>query len=136
MSASTWQLLADSVLVLHATLVLFVVGMLGLVVVGNHLGWGFVNRWWLRVLHLAAIATVVAEAWLGLACPLTTLEHELRQQAGGAASGQGFIEQWVQRLLYYEAPAWVFGLAYTAFGLVVLWAWWRYPPRRRGHGRA
>jgi hypothetical protein len=50
-------------------------------------------------------------------------------KAGSAAYGQSFIEHWVQRVLYYEAPFWVFTLVYTAFGLLVLAAWWYFPPR-------
>jgi hypothetical protein len=37
----------------------------------------------------------------------------------------------VHRLLYYDAPWWVFTLAYTAFALLVLLAWWYFPPRFR-----
>ena len=134
MSPAVLRLLADVVLVLHAALVLFVVLGLVLIVLGNRLGWGFVNGPVLRGLHLAAIATVVLEAWVGVTCPLTTLEAWLRAEAGVAPHGQGFVEHWVQRLLYYDAPAWVFVVAYTAFGAAVLWAWWRYPPRRGARG--
>jgi membrane protein implicated in regulation of membrane protease activity len=37
--------------------------------------------------------------------------------------------------LYYEAPFWVFTLAYTAFAILVLLAWWRFPPRRGSQAR-
>jgi hypothetical protein len=47
---------------------------------------------------------------------------------------KSFIEHWVQRVVFYEAPFWVFVLAYTAFGLLVAWAWWRFPPRRNARG--
>jgi hypothetical protein len=43
-----------------------------------------------------------------------------------------FIEHWLQRILYYEAPAWVFTLGYTLFGLVVVATWWYFPPRFNG----
>lgn len=122
-------LLADAVLLLHAALVLFVVGALPLIVLGNARGWRFVNAWGFRAAHLAVIAVVVAEAWLGIECPLTTLEAWLRLQAGQTVHGQGFIAHWVGRALFYEAPAWVFTLVYTAFGAAVAAAWWRWPPR-------
>ena len=111
--------LADAVLVLHTAIVLFVVGGLVLVVLGNALGWRWINRWWFRLLHLGAIAVVVAESWLGLVCPLTALEAWLRTQAGAAVHGQGFIEHWLQRLLFYSAPPWVFMLAYSVFFALV-----------------
>ncbi len=127
-------LLADLVLALHVAVVLFVVGGLVLVVAGNRLGWAWVNRWWLRLAHLGAIAYVAAQAWWGLECPLTTLERWLRAQAGGSTYGGEFMAHWLQRLLYWDAPAWVFTLAYTLFALAVAAAWWRYPPRRRPPG--
>lgn len=122
--------LADAVLVLHVAIVLFVVGGLVLVVGGNLAGWRWVNHWWLRLAHLAAIGTVVAEAWLGITCPLTTWEIALRGAAGQPAYAGGFLQHWLHRLLYWDAPAWVFTLAYTVFGLAVAWAWWRWPPQR------
>jgi hypothetical protein len=36
----------------------------------------------------------------------------------------------VSRLLYHDAPPWVFIVAYTLFGLLVAAAWWIFPPRR------
>ena len=120
-------LLANAVLALHLALVVFVVGGLVLIVAGNLAGWRWVNRPALRLLHAAAIATVIAEAWFGLTCPLTTLEMWLRQRAGAPTYGGGFIEHWLQWLLYYEAPAWVFVLVYTVFGLLVAAAWLYFP---------
>jgi hypothetical protein len=128
--AVPYQLLADVVLAIHFAVVLFVIGGLAAIVIGNRCGWPFVNGWWFRGAHLAAIAVVVAQAWLGIVCPLTTLESALRVKAGGAGYETSFIEHWVTKLLYYDAPAWVFAAAYTLFGLAVVAAWWRYPPRR------
>lgn len=125
-----YALLADLVLVLHLGIVLFVVGGLVAIVVGNHLSWAWVNRWGFRAAHLGAIGVVVLESWLGLTCPLTELEWWLRAHAGAPLHGQGFVANGLQRLLFFEAPGWVFGVADTLFGLLVAAAWWRYPPRR------
>jgi hypothetical protein len=126
-----YQLLADAVLVLHFAVVVFVIGGLGAVVAGNLRGWSWVNGWLFRLAHLAAIGFVVAQSWLGQLCPLTTLESWLRVQGGSTAYAGSFVEHWVRRIMFYEAPAWVFTVAYTAFGLLVLVAWWYFPPRRR-----
>lgn len=134
---SIYQLLADIVLTLHTLVVVFVIGGLVLIVWGNLRAWSWVNTLGFRGAHLAAIAVVVAESWIGLVCPLTALEVWLREKAGAATYAGGFIEHWLQRLLYYDAPSWVFTLAYTLFGLAVLAAWWRFPPRRfRSDSRA
>ena len=125
-----YQLLADIVLVLHFAVVVFVVGGLMAVLVGNWLGWRWVNNLWFRLAHLAAIGYVVVQSWFGITCPLTTLESWLREQAGLPSYSESFIEHWVQGLLFYQAPFWVFALVYTVFGALVLLSWWLYPPRR------
>lgn len=130
-----YQLLADAVLVLHLGIVLFVVGAFVAIVAGNLRGWRWVNRTGFRLLHLGAIALVVVQSWTGTTCPLTALESWLRARAGTAVYAEGFIEHWVQWLLFYDAPTWLFTLVYTLFGLLVAAAWWYFPPesrRRRG----
>lgn len=127
----TLLLLADAVLVLHAAVVLFVVAGLALIILGNLRGWGWVNQVYFRLLHLLAIALVLAEAWLGIPCPLTTLEMWLRAQAGAATYSGGFIAHWLHRLLFYDLPPWVFVLAYSLFALLVAASWLWFPPRRR-----
>lgn len=127
-SGPPYHLLADIVLLVHTSIVLFVVGGLVLVVSGNLLGWPWVNRLWFRLLHLAAIAIVVAGSWLDITCPLTTLESWLRVRAGSVGYKASFIEHWLQQLLFYEAPTWVFVVVYTVFGLLVVAAWRYFPP--------
>lgn len=125
-----WRLLADAVLVLHLGVVSFVLGGLLAIVAGNLRGWHAVNRPGFRCLHLGAIGFVVVQSWLGQTCPLTTLESWLRQRGAAVGYEGGFIEHWVHAAMFFRAPAWVFVAAYTAFGLLVAWAWWRWPPRR------
>ena len=130
-----YRLLADAVLVLHAGIVVFIVGGLAAIVIGNLLGWRWVNRRGLRIAHLVAIAIVVAESWFGAVCPLTTLEMGLRAEARSPTYAGSFIEHWLQRLLYYTAPGWAFVLAYSVFGLAVAATWWYFPPERRAARR-
>ena len=128
--AVPYQLFADIVLCLHFAFVVFVVAGLVLIVVGNLLGWKWVNSFWFRFAHLAAIVAVVLESWFGVVCPLTDLEMWLRARAQETTYAGSFIEHWVQSFLFYSAPPWVFALAYTAFGAAVAAAWWYFPPGR------
>ena len=128
-------LLANGVLLLHVGVAAFVVAGLLLIIFGNLGHWGWVNNAWLRIAHLAAICIVVAESWLGFVCPLTTLEMWLRARAGQASYESGFMEHWLQQLLYYRAPPWVFIAAYTVFALLVLASWWYFPPRFKSRVR-
>ncbi len=130
-----YQTLANAVLLLHFAVVIFVVLGLPAVLFGNWRGWAWANQFGWRVLHLLAIAVVVLQAWLGRYCGLTILESSLREKAGQVGYERSFIEYWVQRLLYVEGPLWVFALIYSVFGVLVAWAWWRFPPTARSAPR-
>jgi hypothetical protein len=127
---TVYRILADAVLYLHAGFVLFVVAGLLLVLAGGTLGWRWVRNRRFRILHLIAIGVVVLQAWLGVLCPLTRIEVVLRARAGEAVYSGSFIAYWVERLLYYDAPPWVFSSLYTVFGVLVIasWLWVRPQP--------
>ena len=128
---SQWLLIfADALLILHTILVAFVI--LGLVATfaGYFLNWRWVRNFWFRLSHLAVIAIVVLQSWLGVLCPLTSWEMALRAKAGEAGYEGSFIQHWLQSILYYSAPDWVFSLAYTVFGALVLASWFVVRPER------
>jgi len=136
MNSHSYQLLANAVLVAHAGVVLFIVAGLVLILLGGRFGWRWVHNVRFRALHLLAIVCVVAEAWLDIVCPLTSLEQWLRERAGQPAHGGHFIAFWLGRLLFFEAPPWVFIASYSLFALVVIASWLIVPPRsmkRRSH---
>ena len=120
-------MIADLLVVVHFAIVLFIVGGLVAVWLGAALGWRWVRNPWFRYLHLAAIGYVALEALLGIACPLTVWEDLLR----GGARADSFVGRWVRRLLYYDAPEWVFTVAYVAWALATLATLRLVPPRRR-----
>ena len=125
------RLLADLLLILHVAVVLFIAGGLVAIAVGGALGWRWVRLFWWRVLHLAAMGFVAAGAVIGWICPLTVWEDALRRRVGETGYGTGFVQYWLERLLYHDWPDWAFTVLYlTVFGAILL-AWWRVPPRRR-----
>ena len=126
---SPYQLLADAVLLSHTLFAASVVAGLLLTVIGGRRGWEWVRNPWFRIAHLVGIGVVAAQAWAGLICPLTTLEMWLRRQTGETSYQGSFIQHWLQRLLYVDAPLWAFAVAYTLFGALVVAAWVWYPPR-------
>jgi polyferredoxin len=125
-----YEYLADAVLLTHFAVVVFVVGGLAVVVVGNWVGWRWVNGWWFRLSHLIVIAIVVAQAWIGEICPLTKLESWLRVRAGEEGYTESFVSHWLHAILYYRAPFWIFILVYSFFAALVIAVWWRFPPTR------
>lgn len=124
-----YGLLADTILIVHVLFIVFVVLGLILTIIGGFLHWSWVRKLTFRIAHLLAIGVVVAEAWSDIICPLTAWEHYLRQAAGQATYTEGFIEHWLHRLIFFDAPTWVFTVAYTIFGLLVLLTWIFVRPR-------
>ena len=129
-SSLFFRLAADAVLLLHVLFVAFVV--IGLVVIfaGKVFQWPWVRNPWFRIAHLLAIVVVVVQSWLGAICPLTTFEMMLRSRAGDTVYPGSFVAHWLESILYYQAPPWVFAVAYTLFAAVVVGSWFWVRPRR------
>ena len=127
-NASLYQFLANAVLLSHMGIVLFIIGGLLLTLLGAALHWRWVKNFWFRALHLLGIVYVAMEAWLGIVCPLTTLELWLRTQAGQSVYEGDFIAYWMRQIMFYEAPPWVFIAAYSGFGALVLLSWFLVRP--------
>jgi hypothetical protein len=123
-------LIADAILIVHVAFAAFIVFALILIVIGGICKWNWIRNLWFRLLHLFAIVLVVLESWCGVICPLTDWEMRLREISGQDTYDGGFITYWFQRLLYYDAPPWVFILCYSIFGLVVIVCWIVFRPRR------
>ncbi|HUY39879.1 MAG TPA: DUF2784 domain-containing protein [Candidatus Binataceae bacterium] len=123
--------LANLVVALHDAYVAFVVLGLAAILVGAAAGWRWVRNLWFRSAHLAAIALVLFESIAGIACPLTTLENSLRARAGQPGYAGAFIGCWLDRLIFFSAPGWVFIALYAAFMLAVALTLWFVPPRGR-----
>jgi hypothetical protein len=132
MDSNTYSLLADVVLMTHVAFVLFVVLGLILILCGGFCGWKWVRNPWFRAAHLAGIGLVVLQSWLGIICPLTTLEMYLREMAGDETYAGTFIAHWLHKILFLQAPMWAFVICYSVFGLAVLVSWIKFRPRPFG----
>jgi uncharacterized protein DUF2784 len=120
-------MIADAILLVHLAIVAFIVGGLIGVWIGATLDWQWIRDPWFRYLHLGAIAFVAVEALLGIACPLTVWEELMR----GGVRPESFIGRMVRSVLFYEAPEWVFTVAYVAWTLATLATLRLVPPRRK-----
>lgn len=128
--AQSYLLVADLILIVHVLFILFVIGGLLLIYCGHFLSWRWVKNPWFRSMHLAAIGFVVIQTWLGELCPLTEWEASFRAKAGEATYSGDFIAHWLNELIYFQAPWWVFTLIYTLFGLLVVASWFWVRPNK------
>jgi len=157
-------LLANLVVALHLAYVAFVVVMVPVIVVGGILKWKWVRNFWFRLVHFLMIGVVVLEVGVGVACPLSLWERDLRI-AGGELVGatdedgqpvtdergrlkvqntesydQDFVGRLLHDILFFdpdEVPQWVLNCCYVGFGVMVLIILILLPPRwpwQRGTG--
>jgi len=129
-SGFLYLLAADLLLCGHFLFVAFVVLGLALILIGKLFVWKWVRNPWFRFVHLAAIGIVVLQSWVGVICPLTTWEMALRERAGDVVYSGSFISHWLESILYFHAPAWVFTVCYTVFAAVVVASWFWVRPQR------
>jgi hypothetical protein len=119
--------LAELVLALHMAVIAFNVFGLVAIPLGAWARWDFVRvRWW-RLLHIASLAVVALQAVLGRACFLTILQADLER--GGEESP--LVMRWVNSVIYWPLPMWVFTAAYVLVFAYVLALYRWIPPRRR-----
>jgi hypothetical protein len=90
---------------------------LAFVVFGGFLSWRWPRLFWP---HLAAAVWGLAVVALSLRCPLTTAENWAREQAGLAPQARGFIDRYIEGVLY---PARYTVLLQTLAGLLVIGSW-------------
>ncbi len=119
---------ALSILLVHLAVIAFNVAGCVLIPIGAWLRWRWVREFWWRLAHLASLAVVALQALFGRACFLTIWQGDL----SGHAQVQPLIAGWIDRLVYWPLPLWVFALAYVLVFVYViaLWVWVR--PRMPG----
>lgn len=102
-----YRILADLVVLVHLTFVLFAI-----------LG-GLLLLWWRRCtwVHLPAVLWAALIEFMGWVCPLTPLENMLREKGGGSGYQAGFVEHYVLPILYPDSLT---GPSQVALGAFVL----------------
>ncbi len=113
-------MLADSVVLLHFLWIVFLIfGALA----------GYYLRW-VKYLHLGSLVFSLLLQGFGWICPLTILEVWLRQQQtpGGGYRG-GFIQHYVEKIVYLDVPAWVILVGTLVVVAITVWVYLR--PRKK-----
>lgn len=115
--------LADLVVVVHAAFVAFVA-------LGALLVWRRPRLAWV---HVPCVIWGVTIEWTGGVCPLTPLEQSLRRAAGQAGYQGGFIEHYLEPILYPAGLTRTAQLVLGAAALLVNLAAYAALVRRRCH---
>jgi hypothetical protein len=122
-----YRLLADLVLVLHFSFIVFVIAG-GLVV----LKWS-----WVAFLHIPAVIWGLAIEFHNAPCPLTPLEQQLLLRAGEEAYRGGFIHHYIVPLIYPDANPRFFlesGIFLLVLnGVIYAWIIMRMRVKKRGN---
>jgi Protein of Unknown function (DUF2784) len=107
---ATFHALAGVVVGLHF-------GFLAYVIAGGFLAW----RWpWSAFLHAGAVVWGLAGLVVRVPCPLTDLENALRGRVGDPPLRSGFIDQYVEGVLY---PAHLTPLIRVLVAVTIVASW-------------
>jgi hypothetical protein len=114
-----YRLLADAVLLLHLTFIVFVVAGGLFLLCWSRLSW----------LRLPAVSWGVTVELRGHICPLTRQENRLRQFGGEAGDADGFVKHCLLPVIYpvgltREWPS-VLGLGVATLNVAAYVRWWR-----------
>jgi hypothetical protein len=85
-----YRIAADAVVVVHAGFILFVA-------IGGVIAWRWPRLLWL---HVPAVAWGIGIVAIGFSCPLTPLEQRLRRLAGGQGYRGGFVDRYIEGVIY------------------------------------
>lgn len=118
-------MVAISVLTLHLAIIVFNVVGCVFVPIGAWRGWRWVREFRWRLAHLLSLAVVALQALLGRACFLTLLQGDV----SGASHVQPLVASWINRLIYWPLPLWVFAIAYVVVFAYVVALWVCVRPR-------
>ncbi len=124
------QIAATLILLIHLGIVAFNVFGLVVISIGGCLRWEFVRGFWWRFAHVLSLAVVALQAVLGRSCFLTIWESALRANAD-AAEPTPMVATWINDVLYWPLPLWVFAAGYVGVLLYALMLWRWVPPRIR-----
>lgn len=117
-----YQMLAQATMVVHFLFLAFLVG-------GGYVAWRWPRVFWP---HLAAAGWGLAATTANLSCPLTALESWGLRLAGGQGLRSGFIDTYIEGVIYPERYA---ALARGVAAAAVVVSWLGLYLRSRGRRR-
>ena len=117
-------MIADIVLMFHFTIVIFITFGFFLIPIGYKFNWDWVKNLKLRICHCGMMLCITLEALLGITCPLTSIENNLR----GIDKTTSFISYWINQIIYWDLPSQFFIILYCAVLIWTFLLWKLFPP--------
>ena len=118
-------MLADLVLIIHFSIVFFLVFGLVALPIGFLRNYSWTRNAKFRVVHMLLMGFITLEASLGITCPLTTIENALRQ----IEYQKSFVAYWVSRFIYWDLPTYSFVILYFSSLIWSVVFWKLHPPK-------
>ena len=117
-------MIADVLLLIHFGLAACITTGFFIIPLGYTLGWNWIKKRNLRLLHLFLMGVIATETIVGLTCPLTFLENMFRD----VDYSMSLMSYWVAEILYWDLPSQVFIFLYSMCLGWVLILWKICPP--------
>ena len=117
-------LIADIVLIFHFCIVIFITFGFFLIPIGYKFGWVWIKNLKLRIFHCGMMVFVTLETLLGITCPLTSIENNLR----GIDESTSFILYWIKHIIFWDFPTQFFIILYCMFLGWTFLMWKIFPP--------
>jgi hypothetical protein len=124
-----YGILADVLVAIHFAIVAFVVLGLLAILAGIAFRRSWARNFWFRLVHLVAIGFIAVEGFLGMDCPLTLWEQQLREAAHQDFTGDSFMARLIHGILFVNVDPEILNLCHIAFGALVLATFLLAPPR-------
>jgi len=121
------HIIADTILLIHFLIIIFIVSLFLLIPISYKLNWEFLKKKQIRVVHVLLISIVTIETIVGVHCPLTILENKFR----GIFVNTSFISSIVKEIIFWELPSIYFLIAYILCFFWTIFLWWKYPPKNK-----
>ncbi len=125
-----YSFLADIIVVIHLSYACFVLFGLLAIIIGVFCGWNWIRKFPFRVTHLVCTVFIPLETLIRMTCPLTTLENFFIRASGAEGYSRSFIGNLASKVLFYEAPEWIFAIIYVALAILVVLYFILFPPFR------
>jgi len=128
---SAADLLANIVAATHIGYFLFVVGGFVSIVAGARKRWKWIANPWFRFAHLGSVYIVIFEDIFGIACPLNTIESDLRSTSATVGEAPSAAGRFLDFLLHQTIPGGVLDVIYWSLAVLLILLLFLVPPRFR-----